>query len=165
MPEKRRAGAPAGLSAAAAEPLGCRGEMEVGSLNQIVGRLRGDAACGPVRYAAGDRDERPWGTWEVLATGVGYALKRIVVHPGARLSLQYHAFRAEHWTVVQGCAEAEIDGVCHPLAAGEHVFVPLGSPHRIRNTGPGPLVVVEVQTGAYLDEHDIVRLSDDYGRP
>jgi mannose-6-phosphate isomerase-like protein (cupin superfamily) len=129
-----------------------------------VAHLTGSAVLGPVRYAVGERDVRPWGTWEVLATGVGYTLKRIVVNPGARLSLQYHEFRAEHWTVVQGCAEAEIDGVCHALAAGEHLFVPLRSAHRIRNTGSEPMVFIEVQTGTYLDEHDIVRLSDDYGR-
>jgi mannose-1-phosphate guanylyltransferase/mannose-6-phosphate isomerase len=117
-----------------------------------------------VRYAVGERDTRPWGTWEVLATGAGYTLKRIVVNPGARLSLQYHEFRAEHWTLVQGCAEAEVDGVSHPLVAGEHIFIPLGAHHRIRNTGAGPLVFIEVQTGEYLDEHDIIRVQDDYGR-
>jgi mannose-6-phosphate isomerase-like protein (cupin superfamily) len=138
--------------------------MEGCGLNQLVGHLSGSALRAPVRYAVGNRDERPWGTWEVLAVGVGYTLKRIVVSPGQRLSLQYHEFRAEHWTVVQGCAEAEIDGVCHALAAGEHVFVPLHAPHRVRNTGSEPLVIIEVQTGAYLDEHDIIRLSDDYGR-
>lgn len=133
-------------------------------MNQVVGHLTGSALRGPVRYAVGERDVRPWGTWEVLAVGVGYTLKRIVVSPGQRLSLQYHEFRAEHWTVVQGQAEAEIDGVSHALGAGEHVFVPLQAPHRVRNTGEGPLVLIEVQTGEYLDEHDIIRLSDDYGR-
>jgi mannose-6-phosphate isomerase-like protein (cupin superfamily) len=133
-------------------------------LNQLVGHLTGTALREPVRYAVGDRDVRPWGTWEVLAVGVGYTLKRIVVSPGQRLSLQYHEFRAEHWTVVQGSAEAEIDGVAHALGAGEHVFVPLRAPHRVRNTGAEALVIIEVQTGEYLDEHDIIRLSDDYGR-
>ncbi len=134
------------------------------ALNQIVGTLTGSALQGPVRYAVGERDTRPWGTWEVLATGVGYTLKRIVVNPGARLSLQYHEFRAEHWTVVQGSAQAEIDGVTHPLSAGEHIFIPLGAHHRICNPGEGPLVFIEVQTGEYLDEHDIIRVQDDYGR-
>jgi mannose-6-phosphate isomerase len=133
-------------------------------LNQIVGQLSGVALRGPVRYAVGERDTRPWGTWEVLATGVGYTLKRIVVNPGQRLSLQYHEFRSEHWTVVQGTAEAEIDGVVHRVPAGGHVHVPLRAPHRIRNLGEGPLVVIEVQTGEYLDEHDITRIADDYGR-
>ena len=133
-------------------------------MNQLVGQLSGVALRGPVRYAVGERDTRPWGTWEVLATGVGYTLKRIVVNPGQRLSLQYHEFRAEHWTVVQGTAEAEIDGVVHRVPAGGHVHVPLRAPHRIRNLGEGPLVVIEVQTGEYLDEHDIIRIADDYGR-
>jgi mannose-6-phosphate isomerase-like protein (cupin superfamily) len=134
------------------------------ALKQVVGALTGVAVWGPVRYAVGERDSRPWGTWEVLATGVGYTLKRIVVNPGERLSLQYHEFRAEHWTIVQGSAEAEIDGVTHALEAGQHIFVPLRAPHRIRNTGAGPMVFIEVQTGEYLDEHDIIRIADDYGR-
>ena len=95
---------------------------------------------------------------------MGYTLKRIVVNPGQRLSLQYHEFRAEHWTVVQGTAEAEVDGVVHRVPAGGHVHVPLRAPHRIRNLGEGPLVVIEVQTGEYLDEHDITRIADHYGR-
>ena len=65
---------------------------------------------------------------------------------------------------MQGSAEAEIDGVAHALGAGEHVFVPLRAPKRVRNTGAEALVIIEVQTGEYLDEHDIIRLSDDYGR-
>ncbi len=130
----------------------------------MVGNVAGTAIKGPVQYSVGERDTRPWGTWEVLATGVGYTLKRIVVNAGQRLSLQYHEHRAEHWTVVQGVAEAEIDGAAHPLEAGEHVYVPLGAHHRIRNPGDTPMVFLEVQVGEHLDEQDIVRLQDDYAR-
>jgi len=117
-----------------------------------------------VRYAPGERDQRPWGTWEVLAVGSGYTLKRIEVFAGQRLSLQYHEFRSEHWTIVEGRAEVEIDGRVRRVEAGDHVFIPLRAAHRIRNVGPGRLTFIEVQTGEVLDEDDIVRLVDDYGR-
>jgi mannose-6-phosphate isomerase len=121
------------------------------------------AAAG-VRYSVGESATRPWGSWEVLATGEGYTLKRIVVNPGQRLSLQYHRFRAEHWTVVQGVAQAEINGRLSALTAGGSVYVPLGAHHRLRNISDTPLVMIEVQTGEYLDESDIIRIDDDYAR-
>ena len=122
------------------------------------------AGNGTVRYAVGDCDTRPWGRWEVVATGDRYTVKRITVLPGQRLSLQYHHHRSEHWTMVEGEAEVEIDGAVHRLGFGEHVHIPLGAKHRIRNGGAAPLVFVEVQVGELLDENDIVRVSDDYGR-
>lgn len=117
-----------------------------------------------VRYSPGERDQRPWGTWEVLATGPRYTLKRIVVNSGQRLSLQYHNHRSEHWTIVAGHAEVEIDGELTYLASGEHIHIPLRAQHRIRNVGDTDLVFVEVQVGELLDEMDIVRVVDDYGR-
>ncbi|PJI55817.1 mannose-6-phosphate isomerase [Methylobacterium radiotolerans] len=117
-----------------------------------------------VRYNPGDSDVRPWGRWEVLATGSGYTVKRITVAPGQRLSLQYHNYRAEHWTVVTGVAEVEIDGSLQSLTNGEHVHIPLNATHRIRNVGDSEMVFIEVQYGAVLDENDIVRVTDDYGR-
>ena len=117
-----------------------------------------------VRYEVGESDNRPWGRWEVIGTGSRYTVKRITVLPGQRLSLQYHHHRSEHWTVVDGAAEVELDGVAHQLGAGEHVFIPLGARHRVRNGGDAPLVFIEVQVGDLLDENDIVRVSDDYGR-
>ncbi len=121
--------------------------------------------CGPpVRYVLGERDWRPWGTWEVLATGDRYTLKRIKVLPGHRLSLQYHHHRSEHWTIVEGFAEVELDDVVHQLSAGKHVHIPVGALHRVRALGSEPLVFLEVQVGEILDENDIVRVSDDYGR-
>jgi len=117
-----------------------------------------------IRYAEGERDSRPWGTWEVLAIGDRYTVKRIKVLPGQRLSLQYHQHRAEHWTIVQGFAEVELDDVVHQMSAGKHVHIPVGALHRVRALGSEPLVFLEVQVGEILDETDIVRISDDYGR-
>jgi mannose-6-phosphate isomerase len=117
-----------------------------------------------IRYAVGERDSRPWGTWEVLAIGERYTVKRIRVLPGQRLSLQYHHHRSEHWTIVEGFVEVELDAVVHQMSAGTHVHIPVGIVHRVRALGSEPLVFLEVQVGEVLDENDIVRLSDDYGR-
>ena len=117
-----------------------------------------------MRYAVGERDTRPWGTWEVVATGDDHVVKRITVLPGARLSLQRHRHRAEHWVMVAGAADVTIDGCTFPCTTGEHVHVPCGAVHRIANPGAAPLVFIEVQQGAVLDENDIERLEDDFGR-
>lgn len=120
--------------------------------------------CAPRGYAVGDADRRPWGTWSVVATGKGHAVKTITVDPGERLSSQYHRHRSEHWVVVCGVAVVEIDDDKRSVGAGEHVYIPRGAVHRITNPGSCPLIFVEVQCGQLLDENDIVRLSDDYGR-
>src|SRR6266699_4228668 len=120
------------------------------------------ASC--IQYEVGDRDSRPWGTWEVLATGDRYIVKRISVLPGQRLSLQYHKHRSEHWTIVQGSAEVELDDVVHQMSAGQHIYIPVEGLHRVRALGSEPLVFLEIQVGEVLDENDIVRISDDYGR-
>jgi mannose-6-phosphate isomerase len=117
-----------------------------------------------VRYHVGERDSRPWGTWEVIATGECYTVKRITIMPGQRLSLQYHQHRSEHWTVVQGLAEVKLDGVVHQISAGNHIQIPVGAIHRVRALGSESLIFLEVQVGEILDENDIVRISDDYGR-
>lgn len=117
-----------------------------------------------VRYAAGAADERPWGRWEVLATGEGYCVKRITVRPGQRLSLQRHRYRREHWTVVAGHARVRLEDDLLELGPNGHVFIPLGARHRIENIGRDDLVFIEVQTGELLDEEDIERLEDVYGR-
>jgi mannose-6-phosphate isomerase-like protein (cupin superfamily) len=115
-------------------------------------------------YAVGERDTRPWGTWEVVATGDGHVVKRITVLPGARLSLQRHRHREEHWVMVKGAADVTIGARTFPSATGEHVHVPCGALHRIANPGSEPLVFIEVQQGAVLDEDDIERVEDDFGR-
>jgi mannose-6-phosphate isomerase len=115
-------------------------------------------------YSVGERDRRPWGTWEVVAIGDGHVVKRITVVPGARLSLQRHRHRAEHWVMVTGSAHVTVDERTFPCAKGEHVHIPCGAVHRIANAGAEPLVFIEVQQGALLDEDDIERFEDDFGR-
>jgi mannose-6-phosphate isomerase len=109
-------------------------------------------------------DERPWGNFQVLDEAAGYKVKRIVVLPGKRLSYQKHAERSEHWMVVAGRGTVTLDGRETPVAIGQTVDVPEGTPHRIENTGAQNLVFIEIQRGSYLGEDDIVRLQDDYGR-
>jgi mannose-6-phosphate isomerase-like protein (cupin superfamily) len=110
------------------------------------------------------RVRRPWGSYQRVDAGPRFQVKRITVKPGGRLSLQKHAQRAEHWVVVRGTARVTIDERVFSLRENESTYVPLGSVHRLENAGTGPLDLIEVQTGAYLGEDDIVRLDDAYGR-
>ncbi len=117
-----------------------------------------------VRYALGDADDRPWGRWEVIATGDAYCSKRITVAPGGKLSLQLHHHRAEHWIIVAGRPRVTIGDARQDMRPGDHVHIALGQAHRIENPGSEPVVFIEVQYGETLDEDDIVRLDDVYGR-
>ena len=109
--------------------------------------------------------ERPWGSYEVLASGPGHQVKRLAVQPGARLSLQSHRLRAELWCVVAGTAEATLDGVVSRLLVGDVLRIPVGAVHRLANPDVDEtLVVVEVQTGESFSEDDITRYEDDFGR-
>ena len=117
-----------------------------------------------VLYGRGESDERPWGRWEVLDAGDGFAVKRITVNPGGILSLQKHQHRNEHWVVVRGTAEVTRGDETLELRTGEHVHIPLQTAHRIANRGQEPMIFIEVQYGDKLDESDIVRLEDRYGR-
>ena len=110
------------------------------------------------------RDHRPWGWFESLAKGNRFQVKRIVVHPGAALSLQSHHHRSEHWIVVEGTARVTVDGEVRLVTENQSVYIPLGSHHRMENPGKLPMVLIEVQTGAYLGEDDIVRYEDVYAR-
>ena len=107
---------------------------------------------------------RPWGSYEVLGEGSGYKMKKIVVKPGKRLSLQKHFKRNEHWVVVEGEALVTIDCNEAPLKQNESIYIKSGQIHRLENTASSDLIVIEVQTGEYLGEDDIVRISDDYDR-
>ena len=110
-------------------------------------------------------ERRPWGWFETLARGEGWLFKRLVVEPGKRLSLQYHEHRAEQWLVVRGRGTAQIGERRLVMETGHTLTIPLGATHRIDNVyGTERLEVLEIQLGARLDEHDIVRLVDDYGR-
>jgi mannose-1-phosphate guanylyltransferase/mannose-6-phosphate isomerase len=110
------------------------------------------------------RDHRPWGWFETLALGERFQVKRIVVHPGRSLSLQSHMHRAEHWIVVKGTARITVDGDVRLVTENQSVYIPLGSRHRMENPGKLDMVLIEVQTGAYLGEDDIVRYEDVYAR-
>ncbi len=110
------------------------------------------------------RDHRPWGWFESLVIGNRFQVKRIVVHPGAALSLQSHMHRAEHWIVVQGTAKVTIDDKVSLVPENQSVFIPLGARHRMENPGKVPMVLIEVQTGSYLGEDDIIRYEDIYAR-
>ena len=112
-----------------------------------------------------EHDERPWGNYTVLDDDApDHKVKRMVVHPGNRLSYQRHAKRAEHWFIVSGNARVTLDGAVIDLQPGEAIDIPQGSAHRIANEGRTDLVFVEVQHGTYFGEDDIVRLEDDFGR-
>lgn len=121
----------------------------------------------PVELTAGKkaREDRPWGSFEVLYGGPGFQVKRLTVKPLARLSLQWHRHRDEHWAVARGTAKVLVDGVEHTLGRGQSMDVPRTVQHRIENiSSVDPLEIVELQTGDYLGEDDIVRVEDDYGR-
>lgn len=107
---------------------------------------------------------RPWGTYDSLDSGPRFQVKHIVVNPGATLSLQMHHHRAEHWIVVRGTAEVTCDDRTFILTENQSTYIPLGATHRLANPGRIPLEVIEVQSGTYLGEDDIVRFKDSYGR-
>ncbi len=110
------------------------------------------------------KDHRPWGWFESLVAGNRFQVKRILVHPGASLSLQSHFHRSEHWIVVEGTARVTIDDDVRLVTENQSVYLPLGCVHRMENPGKVPMVLIEVQTGAYVGEDDIVRYEDLYAR-
>jgi mannose-1-phosphate guanylyltransferase/mannose-6-phosphate isomerase len=107
---------------------------------------------------------RPWGWYEAIDQGPQHQVKRISVSPGARLSLQKHQHRAEHWIVVSGIARVTCDDQIFELFENQSTYIPQGSVHRLENLGTLPLEIIEVQSGSYLGEDDIVRFEDNYGR-
>ena len=116
-------------------------------------------------YKRGDHDSRPWGTWEVLDSGENFCVKKITVKPDAILSLQMHNFRAEHWIIVDGEAMVVLGEDPLYRHKDEAVYIPVKTKHRIKNTSQQvPLTFIEIQTGDNLDEADIVRFEDSYGR-
>jgi len=108
--------------------------------------------------------DKPWGAYKVLDLGDTYQVKWLDVKPGARLSYQSHECRAEHWAVVMGTATVTLDDQVIEVRCGEHIYIPVKAKHRLENRGEDLLRVVEVQSGDYLGEDDIVRFEDDYGR-
>ncbi len=110
------------------------------------------------------QQERPWGYYETILEATGYLVKRLVINPDQRISLQRHRQRSEHWVVVSGEAQVTLDKGIRPLAKGEHILIPQGSRHRISCRGDAPVVLIEVQLGELLSADDIERFEDDYGR-
>lgn len=115
-------------------------------------------------YKKGDHDSRPWGTWEVLDSGDNFCVKKIKVIPGGKLSLQSHRFRAEHWIIVEGEAVVTLGDDKLNKKADESVYIPAETKHRIQNDSSVEVIFIEVQTGDNLDENDIIRYEDVYGR-
>ena len=131
------------------------------SVKQAVDALKEAGASVATEFK---RDQRPWGWFESLAKGERFQVKRIVVKPGASLSLQSHHHRAEHWVVVEGTARVTIGNEISLVSENQSVYVPLGATHRLENPGRVPVVLIEIQTGTYLGEDDIIRYEDKYQR-
>jgi mannose-1-phosphate guanylyltransferase / mannose-6-phosphate isomerase len=110
------------------------------------------------------RVHRPWGSYQSIDVGKRFQVKRIVVRPGGRLSLQTHHHRAEHWIVVSGTARVTIEDETKIVHENESTYIPIGSRHRLENPGKIDLELIEVQTGSYLGDDDITRIEDDYQR-
>ncbi|MCB1841392.1 MAG: mannose-1-phosphate guanylyltransferase/mannose-6-phosphate isomerase, partial [Halioglobus sp.] len=134
---------------------------QVQDVKQIVNQLKEQARSEASLHL---RVYRPWGSYESLVSADRFQVKRIVVNPGASLSLQMHHHRAEHWIVVKGTAEVTCGDKVFMLAEDESTYIPLGNKHRLANPGHIPLEIIEVQSGSYLGEDDIVRFEDVYGR-
>lgn len=134
---------------------------QVQDVKKIVEKLK---AAGRSEYQLHRQVYRPWGHYDSVDAGGRYQVKRITVNPGAKLSMQLHHHRAEHWVVVSGTARVTLNGVERLLAENESIYLPVGAVHALENPGKIPLELIEVQVGAYLGEDDIVRLEDRYGR-
>jgi mannose-1-phosphate guanylyltransferase/mannose-6-phosphate isomerase len=130
-------------------------------VRSIVSRLKSESRSECVAHR---KVHRPWGSYDGVDQGERFQVKRIIVNPGAKLSLQVHYHRAEHWVVVRGTAQVTRGEETFLLTENQSTYIPLGAKHRLANPGKVPLEIIEVQSGAYLGEDDIVRLEDNYGR-
>lgn len=137
------------------------GKDSVQDVKQIVARLK---RLGRSEHALHRKVYRPWGWYDSVDFGERFQVKRIMVKPGARLSLQMHHHRAEHWVVVRGTARITRDTETFLLSENESTYIPIGTLHRLDNPGKVPLEMIEIQSGSYLGEDDIVRFDDIYGR-
>ncbi|MDU8914025.1 mannose-1-phosphate guanylyltransferase/mannose-6-phosphate isomerase [Aestuariicoccus sp. MJ-SS9] len=136
-------------------------KSEAQRVKEAVAALKARGASQAVQLP---RDYRPWGWYESLVIGGRFQVKRIVVHPGAALSLQSHHHRSEHWIVVEGTARVTVNEDVKLVTENQSVYIPLGAVHRMENPGKVPMVLIEVQTGSYLGEDDIIRYEDVYAR-
>ncbi|HUC62249.1 MAG TPA: mannose-1-phosphate guanylyltransferase/mannose-6-phosphate isomerase [Alphaproteobacteria bacterium] len=137
------------------------GRGRAAEIGRFVERLKGRNRPEALHHA---KVYRPWGSYQTVVVGERFQVKRIVVKPGRKLSLQMHHHRAEHWVVVQGTARITCGDECRLLHENQSTYIPLGVTHRLENPGKLPLHLIEVQSGPYLGEDDIVRFEDDYGR-
>jgi mannose-1-phosphate guanylyltransferase/mannose-6-phosphate isomerase len=135
-----------------------------GSAEQVKGLVEQLKAQNKRQAVQHLRIYRPWGSYQAVDTGSRFQVKRIVVKPSAKLSLQKHFHRAEHWVVVRGTAEVTVGAEVRIVHENESAYIPIANVHRLANPGKIPLELIEVQTGSYLGEDDIVRLVDEYGR-
>lgn len=136
-------------------------KAHVQDVKNVVQRLRSEHGAEIVNHR---KVQRPWGCYDSIDHGDRFQVKRIVVEPGASLSLQMHYHRAEHWVVVRGTARVTCGDQVSILSENQSTYIPLGTLHRLENPGKTPLEIIEVQSGAYLGEDDIVRFEDNYGR-
>ncbi len=136
-------------------------QSQTDKVKQLVERLKAENVPEATQHR---RMYRPWGYYQSVDQGDRYQVKRIVVRPGGRLSLQKHYHRAEHWIVVRGAAEVTLNGDLTLVHENESIYLPIGSNHRLVNPGKIDLELIEVQTGSYLGEDDIVRIEDVYNR-
>jgi len=136
-------------------------KSRVQEVRQLVAKLKD---LGRSEHDTHARVHRPWGFYESIESGERYQVKHLMVKPGASLSLQMHHHRAEHWVVVRGTARVTVGDKVVLLAENESTYIPLGTNHRLENPGKVPLSIIEVQSGSYLGEDDIVRFEDRYGR-
>lgn len=134
---------------------------KVQDVKAVVARLKAE---GRAEHEIHARVHRPWGFYEGLATGERHQVKHLMIKPGAAISLQMHHHRAEHWVVVNGTARVTVADETRLLSENESVYIPIGATHRLENPGKMPLSIIEVQSGSYMGEDDIIRFDDVYGR-
>ena len=136
-------------------------QKDAGGLKRLVGRLK---TVAPQVTEEHLKVHRPWGSYQSVDNGDRHQVKRIIVKPGQRLSLQKHYHRSEHWIVVRGAARVTVNDLVKTVHENESIYIPIGAVHRLENPGKISLELIEVQTGSYLGEDDIIRIEDDYRR-
>ena len=136
-------------------------KQQIHNIKKIVERLQNDKRS---EVESHRKVFRPWGYYDSIDSGEDFQVKRIVVNSGAKLSLQKHKYRAEHWVVIRGIALITCDDKVFELVENQSTYIPQGSLHRLENHQDMPLEIIEIQTGSYLGEDDIIRVEDDYMR-
>jgi mannose-1-phosphate guanylyltransferase/mannose-6-phosphate isomerase len=136
-------------------------QKDANGLRRLVAKLK---VVAPVVTEDHIRVHRPWGSYQSVDNGDRHQVKRIIVKPGGRLSLQKHHHRAEHWIVVRGTAQVTVNELIRTVHENESIYIPIGAVHRLENPGKIQLELIEVQTGSYFGEDDIIRIEDDYRR-